>query len=498
MEADRKQEEGERRKHEDEHWKMQMEREDNKIEKNKRSKLADRITPWTDLEHPTEYLKRFEDIMQEAGIGKEQWPSRLIPLLTGKALAAYTYNVPRDAIASYPCFKEELLKSLGMSIERCKHEFWRMQRRYSDSWQLTARRIETMVDRMADSCTTVQEVKYMVSFNKLLSLSPADDAEYVRLKKPTSLIEVANLLDDRQAARKERLHNHIPGYGWGQQNNKMQPLELKHQDNPPTTKYTHLPSRPESWVPTCYGCGMKGHKKPDCPTKVSLIVTNSTQPDMYVQGMVGSEACLMKIDTGASMTVVNSSLVQPEQYTNKNVKLTGFSGESRHVPLVKVWLTFGEYCMKCTVAAVENCSEQVLLGMDLGLLEYLLKLEKEQKDECKLLLTRAECQKEVELNETDREADLVSGAEPIPMDQIFDFHDEIFSDEPFHSDQVQTVPDGADELLPIPNLVQDQAHTELLKMEQGEDETLATIRAQGNKNEKGIKMRRDTFGVKGY
>ena len=31
--------------------------------------------------------------------------------------------------------------------------------------------------------------------------------------------------------------------------------------------------------------------------------------------------------------------------------------------------------------------------------EYLLKLEKEQKDECKLLLTRAECQKKVKLNE---------------------------------------------------------------------------------------------------
>ena len=123
--------------------------------------------------------------------------------------------------------------------------------------------------------------------------------------------------------------------------------------------------------------------------------------------------------------------------------------------------------------------------MDLGLLEYLLKLEKKQKDECKLLLTRAEGQKEVELNKSDKEADLVSGAEPIPMDQIFDFYDEIFSDELLHSDQVQTVPDGAGELLPIPNLVEDQADTELLEREQGEDETLATIRAQGNKNEKG-------------
>ena len=107
------------------------------------------------------------------------------------------------------------------------------------------------------------------------------------------------------------------------------------------------------------------------------------------------------------------------------MKLTGFSGESKHVPLVKVWLTFGEDCMKCRVAAVENCLEQVLLGMDLGMLEYLLKLEKEQKDGCEFFF-RAECQKGVELNESDKEADLVSGAEHIPMDQLFDMHDEIF------------------------------------------------------------------------
>ena len=87
----------------------------------------------------------------------------------------------------------------------------------------------------------------------------------------------------------------------------------------------------------------------------------------------------MKIDIGASMTVVNSSLVQHEQYTNKKLKLTGFSGEGNHVPLEKVWLTFGEYCMKYTVTAVKNYSEQVLLGMDFWLVEYLLKLKKKSR-----------------------------------------------------------------------------------------------------------------------
>ena len=57
-----------------------MEREDNKIEY-ERSNLAHKIVPWTASNW---YLKRFEDIMQEAGIGKEQWHCILIPLFTGK------------------------------------------------------------------------------------------------------------------------------------------------------------------------------------------------------------------------------------------------------------------------------------------------------------------------------------------------------------------------------------------------------------------------------
>ena len=129
IEADRKQEERGRKKS----MRMSVGRckwkEKIRDGKEQKKQVADRITPWTDSEHPTAYLKRFEDIMQENGIGKEQCPSRLIPLLTGQALAAYNYNIPRDAIASYPSFKEERLKLLGMSIERSQHKFWRMQRR---------------------------------------------------------------------------------------------------------------------------------------------------------------------------------------------------------------------------------------------------------------------------------------------------------------------------------------------------------------------------------
>ena len=59
-------------------------------------KLVDKIAPWKDNDHPASYLKRFEDVMTDAGIPTAEWPSRLIPLLTEKVFAAYTNNVPRS------------------------------------------------------------------------------------------------------------------------------------------------------------------------------------------------------------------------------------------------------------------------------------------------------------------------------------------------------------------------------------------------------------------
>ena len=53
-----------------------------------------KIVQWKESDHPTFYLKRFEDVMTDTGIPTAEWPSRLIPLLTGKALSAETNNVP--------------------------------------------------------------------------------------------------------------------------------------------------------------------------------------------------------------------------------------------------------------------------------------------------------------------------------------------------------------------------------------------------------------------
>ena len=54
-------------------------------------------------------------------------------------------------------------------------------------------------------------------------------------------------------------------------------------------------------------------------------------------------------------------------------------GNSFTTRAAKVWLHLGEYVVKHEVAVSEQLGEAVLLGMDLGLLNYLLQLEQQQR-----------------------------------------------------------------------------------------------------------------------
>ena len=89
-----------------------------------------------------------------------------------------------------------------------------------------------------------------------------------------------------------------------------------------------------NFVPTCFGCGKKGHKRPDCPLKQKVGWVNNSgdesevarrkkpsersesviaairQPGLYVEGRIGQRACSMHIDTGADRTVVDANLVE--------------------------------------------------------------------------------------------------------------------------------------------------------------------------------------------
>ena len=103
--------------------------------------------------------------MTAAMIPPDEWHTRLVPLLSGRSLDAYSKYVPREATGTYPALKDALLKALGISEELCQREFWFYRKKQGDTAQDAARDVETMAERM-------EEVVKLFSFNKFLSLFP--------------------------------------------------------------------------------------------------------------------------------------------------------------------------------------------------------------------------------------------------------------------------------------------------------------------------------------
>ena len=114
--------------------------------------------------------------MKEADIAKKEWTLRLRPLLTGKALPAYTHDVSEEAKENYDALKESLLNALGQSIPKCVDEFYAHGKRSSLSWPDAARQVEFIANRLMQECTSRQECVKAMTLARLYSWCPPDCA----------------------------------------------------------------------------------------------------------------------------------------------------------------------------------------------------------------------------------------------------------------------------------------------------------------------------------
>ncbi len=136
----------------------------------------------------------------------------------------------------------------------------------------------------------------------------------------------------------------------------------------------------DGFVPTCYTCGVVGHKSPDCPSKtsngskrvevkkepenadkskkksfkqaeVSVLYngpTNTIQASLYGQPLP------LLLDTGAQLSVVPKELVPPAARTGKKECLKGYKGRVDEVELTSISLCVGKRVWKGEAALVNG------------------------------------------------------------------------------------------------------------------------------------------------
>ena len=253
----------------------------------------------------------------------------------------------------------------------------------------------------------------------------------------------------------------------------------------------------------CYSCKEPGHIKPNCPNRQRRLSpcdesddeNESAEPN-WVDGWVGDHKIKgMRYDSGCDRTVVDKKYVPIEAYLGKQVTLKGWRGKqtSNH-ELARVTIKVGKVVHKQKKVAVASDMEYpALLGADMSRAircEIMRSVMEEwagesvdesnesegetPKDakECEgVRITRAQARKEREEDEADMVASEQSECSPTPLEDIFDFAEELFEDDPIATPvaELSAWPGMVTEDTQIPlmsdksNLVQEQAADVTLK-----------------------------------
>ena len=274
-------------------------------------------------------------------------------------------------------------------------------------------------------------------------------------------------------------------------------------------------------VVICYSCKEPGHIKPNCPNRIRRLspcddvdCENDVAEPMWVDGWIGDKEIKgMRFDSGSDRTVVDSKFVPVEAYLGNKVVLKGWRGKQSSIhELARITLRVGDKLHKKKKVAVEADMEYpALLGADLnramkreimkGVMEEWAEesVVDENENESRVenfpaeeamsseavRITRAQARREKENEEANAIASEQADCTPTPLEQIFDFDDDLFLDNTAATSVAElcTWPEvtAVDTQIPI---VSDKS---TLAEEQTADVTLKPLHELAVKLEKGYK-----------
>ena len=293
--------------------------------------------------------------------------------LTGKALAAYRSVVQGGDSKEYDEMKDQLLEAMRLGIEQTRRKFWTPSRKLTESPMDILRQLDSSYSRITRDCTSPAELRQEMLIGRLLSLYPPDVADYVYVRHPTNAHQAAQYLQNYLDSHPWRKHNadysrpkEVSGFGRGTGNGGGDPgYSREHSGR--RGQFGKERSKDE-WkgkdggshkkdssgvIPICHECGVKGHKRPECPNRVLSVRNPGHTKGKILYGTVGVNPCIMTLDSGADHTVVRADLVTEAEYTGRSCRVGDYFGYFRDVPMAKVWLGIEkEYQLKHEVLVV--------------------------------------------------------------------------------------------------------------------------------------------------
>jgi len=484
-----------------------------------------KVPKYSDDDSPNDYFTKYEQAMSHNGEPRSQW-GQLLPLyLSGKAQASFN-EIPTEVLNDYDTVKNALLNSLGDTPSNAGRRWWTLARQPGETYNSLYLRVYSTNLRRLDGVKERQAIIDRLDLSRFMSLLPYDCFNFVFSRNPKTGREASDFATEFAQTRSfAKRHNHdrygshhtsgVAGQHSRSNSSRGQNTEDSHK-NPPAGEHVPRVAGNESqgvqssdsskdksgstgdynnksgrkFKPiVCHNCGEPGHIRPNCPNRVKRVSSptlenGSSKSNLFVSGFIDdTPSDSMFIDSGCEVTCVAKHLVPESAYTGRSTLLKGYKASSQPEPhpIAKVRLRLFSYDKVIEAAVVDDITEDVLLGSDLGrstLAEWLIAAEASSKS---VKLTRAQANFE-SAQETNNQVDLeASGASPHLLTDIFNFSSEFFDEQPINATSMS--PESV--TLPLPTVTEDPSDKELLITQQKSDPSLNVIRQLADKQERG-------------
>ncbi|XP_048051185.1 uncharacterized protein LOC125271213 [Megalobrama amblycephala] len=372
-----------------------------------RTPQLEKLSDTDDVDH---FLVTFERIAVACRWIKTDWVWHLIPLLTGKARAAYV-NMDLNESTDYDKVKYAILKKYDVNAETYRQKFRSLTIEPTESPKELYSRLKELFGKwIQPKRKTVEEVSEIIILEQYLKMLSPELQVWIRERDPKTAAEAASLADVFVAARgknklwawkpvKDCCFPDVPHFQQRKVEGSGKPYLGKH----PLTKSNLAPKRP----PICYLCGQEGHTKPNCPkisaqlTQLCFVqsrnVTKSASSLRTTNVEINGEKLTALIDTGSDQTLVRRKFISPSLISTVNkLPICCVHGDERLLPTANVYVKIEDQAYMVEVGVADYLSFPVILGQDIPVLLELLHPTRQSH----MVVTRAKVNRSKETEST--------------------------------------------------------------------------------------------------
>ena len=329
------------------------------------------------------YLLRFERIAKTWVWPENEWACRLVPLLSGKALEAYS-AMDEERAHSYPHLKEALLAKFDISPETHRQQFRSTVVPSGENPTETYHRLKGLYRRwIRPEERTKEEIGETIILEQFLRVLPVEIRTWVKEHEPTDGLTAAKLAQQYLNARRGPL-------GPFSTSATRRPAPPSRSIRRETLQECPGNASPAPGHPgtgkelICFYCQQPGHKASLCPIRKAKLSGACYVPrpeehrhmlntKKYKSVAINGETVNALLDSGSSRSLVRQDLVPVSSMDyNQSEDILCVHGDKHIYPTADVTVDIDGQTYLLTVGVVANLPVPALFGWDLPILLDLL------------------------------------------------------------------------------------------------------------------------------